>query len=161
MTLEEMASRLKVLTSYDKTMQALFRYLKANKELILDYNREQLFVDSQGSDGRALGYYAKQNNPDPDDPKQPDDPFTMVDSGLFKSGLYIEFHYRHIVIRSHYHVYAMENNPAFETHEFFGLTEENMAHLIEHTVKPFLNAWHRQYLSSGKNLTPSGTVTFT
>lgn len=161
MTLGEMGQRLKTVSSYDKAIFALFRYLKDNKEIILDYNREQLFLESMGSDGRALGFYAQQVNPDPNDPKQPDEPFSMVDSGLFKQGLYIEFFYRHIIIRSHYHTFAMQNNPAFETTEFFGLTEQNMERLIEFTVKPFMIEWIRQHLSSGANLTPSGTVTFT
>ena len=157
MNLKELSNRLNVVSDYNKAVFAIFRGLKAQKEVILDFNREQLFVDSIGSDNRQLGFYSLSNYNLAEG--KGGTPFTMVDSGLFKEGLYIEFYYKTITIRSLYHTYEMIQNEAFNTTEFFGLTEQNLQLLIEDYVKDILRAWMRTVLSGeSPNRVSAGVV---
>ena len=155
MNLKELSQRLKIVGDYNKAVLAIFRGLKAQKEVILDYNREQLFVDSVGSDGKALGFYSFSSANQ--ELGIDGSPFDMVSSGLFKEGMYIEFYYKTITIRSHFHTYAMLQNPVFNTYEFFGLTEDNFNALIDNYVKDILLEWMRSVISGkNPNVLPTG-----
>lgn len=145
MTLEDLARNLREVSSTSAGSGgqdiyfALMKYLKDNKEVILNMNKDQLFEEHIGADGRPTGHYAltKFN----EELGRDGQPFTMVDTGLFREGMYIEFYYRHITIRSKYHTYEMLQNPHFNTYEWFGLTEANFERLVQEYVKPFLKEW--------------------
>lgn len=144
MNLVNLEKTLKAKFTYSKIMLAIFKHLKENSEDILWMNRKQLFVDSIGSDSKELGFYS---NSEANQISGIDGmPFTMVDTGLFKEGMRIDFYYRHISIRSEYHTYEMIQDGPFRTEEFFGLTDENLKQLIDIYVKPFVVEWMKSNL---------------
>lgn len=163
MNLIELQARLKEISDYNKAIYGLFRKLKEHKEEILELNKDQLFNKHVGADNVILGYYSNNRDPEqydgPGPPKEPGQPFTMIDTGLFKSGLRIEFYYRHISIRSEYHYQDLDSNPFFNTTEFYGLTEENFELFVEQHVKPLLLEWMRETLSGANpNVASAGTI---
>lgn len=163
MDLLELTERLKAISDYNKAVYGLFHKLKEHKEVILEMNKDQLFNKHIGSDNVILGYYSNNRDPEqydgPGPAKEPGQPFTMIDTGLFKSGLRIEFYYRHISIRSDYHYQDLDSNPFFNTSQFYGLTEENFEIFVEEYAKPYLLQWMREVLSgSDPNTASAGTV---
>jgi len=154
MNLNEFQLKLSLLTDHNKAIYALIRGLKAEKQVILDMNKDQLFNDHIGADNVVVGYYSFNAYNE----ERRGEPYTMVDTGLFKKGMRIDFYYRHITIRSEYHSYEMQtnSNAKWRTTEWFGLTQENYAILREDYVKPIILAWMKGVLSG--NLTSAGTV---
>ena len=80
-TLEQLQINSKRLRQ-DWMMQDFFRFLKNQRtDELLDMQREQLFGDSEGKDGVALGTYYKTYNRR-GVTKTKGQPYTMVDTGL-------------------------------------------------------------------------------
>ena len=121
MTLKELKNNIDRIVETKGATYALFRHIKANPDLMLDFNRKQLFDQGVGADGKHLGSYSLNRDPESDKRKEPGQVFTMIDTGLFKQGLRLKTHYRKIIITSPYHTNAMLKNPNFNTTEFFRL----------------------------------------
>lgn len=139
MNLKELAYNIDTMVTYDKATSALFKYLKKNKEILLEMNKEQLFEDSIGTDNKPLGFYSNSLwNQQYDKAGQP---YTMVDSGLFKAGMRIDFYYKHITIQSIYHTWEMQKSGNFLTLNWFGLTEDNYERLKEEYTIKFMREW--------------------
>lgn len=150
MTLLELNQNLKKYANHFEIEKALFRFLKENSHLILQYNVRQLFSDSIGADGISLGFYSyNTSNFQNDASKAGGTPFTMVKSGDFLGGMYAKVLYRKIILSSSAsHLEDMVLSPAFDTVNFFGLTEENLVLLKRFHTTPFIRQWLRQKISS-------------
>lgn len=126
---------------------AVFKWIKANPEVILFYQRQQLFRKSIGSDSEPLGFYSYSTEVFTKGRKKYKEPFTMVDSGSFREGLFVKTYYRHLIISSTTpNLDKMYDNEAYNTHNFFGLTEDSYNRFINNQVKPFLRTWLREQI---------------
>lgn len=127
--------------------KALFAYIKSEiPHILLRYNIDQLFLDSEGADGINLGFY-KAGNLDLD--KKEGDPFNVWDTGDFFKKMRIDVKNRKIVITSTTSkLDEMLKNPSYLTVNFFGLTDENAEDFIKKWVKPFILQWARQQLKN-------------
>lgn len=137
----ELERALKDITRKGAMEQALMKYVQQTKEVILELNKNQLFVDSEGADSKELGFYSMSEYNDLK--KRAGEPFRMVDTGLFQKGMRIDVHYRHITIQSIFHTYEMQHNSdaGWLTLNWFGLTEPNFAYYKKNYTLPFLLEW--------------------
>ena len=139
----QLKRRLEKLTDQEALMSAINKWLNKNPEMVLFYQRQQLFKKSIDSDGNPLGFYKTDRK---GVKKKAGNPFTMVTSGLFKKNLF----YRDGKITSKVpYLSEMKKNPAFLSTKFFGLTEDSYRRFYNSKLKPFIHAWMQNILEGG------------
>jgi len=143
----ELQQRVKALSEDHDMARYCFDLIEDNTDKVMFPQKEQLFRDSIGSDGKALGFYARDYyeghfNSDMQHAlhtKHEGDPFSMRWSGEFFKGMSIEVEdLRAILSSSSPYLDKMLQNREFLTTEFFGLTHENMLKLIDKYLYPNL-----------------------
>jgi hypothetical protein len=152
MLLTELNERLKQLKSKQHEI-ALFKFLKENSHLILTLQQDQLFRDSEDVWGQPLGFYSYNTTKrEGQSHKKGGQPFDMYASGDFFRGLTVKVMNRSIEITSHpqSHLNKMLSNPAFDSTDFFGLTEENLIWLKQQHTGKFMRKWTKRYLQTGE-----------
>lgn len=145
-TLIELSRRLKIYAKHKAIEIELFKFLKENPNLILQYNKRQLFEDSIGADGIDLGFYS-YNTVKYNKFKKGGEPFTMIESAQFRDGLTAKVLFRKVIITSD--TPDLEDillNPVFITTDFFGLTDENLILLKRFHTTNHIREWLRQNL---------------
>lgn len=143
MKLIELSNRLKLYATNNAIEAELFRFLKENPHLILQYNIEQLFHESIGADNVDLGFYSYATEKF-DSTKKGGEPFTMIKTGKFFSLLTAEVYYKKIIITSDVpYLDDMINSPFYISNEFFGLTEDNLIRLKKFNTTPHIRQWIR------------------
>lgn len=146
MTFAELNQRINKYASAKALEQKLGTFLKQNPHLVMNYQLEQLFKESIGSDEQPLGFYSYNTAAMSKIPseKKGQTPFTMYESGSFFNNMYINITGRknvNIEIGSRTpHLQAMLSNPAFETTNFFGLTQTNYQRLAAN-LSTMLEEW--------------------
>lgn len=146
MTFAELNQRIRKYASKNALEHKLGTFLKQNPHIIMELQKEQLFQESIGSDEVALGFYSYNTAKYSKFPseKKGQTPFTMIESGSFFDNMYIIVSGRKnvsIEIGSRTpHLNAMLNNPAFDTVNFFGLTQTNYQRLAAN-LSTMLEEW--------------------
>jgi len=125
--------------------RAVFDYLKKNPNIILFYQRQQLFRKSIDAKGEALGFYSRGTESISKGKKGFNDPYTMVDSGSFQRGLFVDVKANRFVISSKSpHLEDILNNEVFKGLELFGLTKDSQRRLMNTHLIPFIRTWIKE-----------------
>ena len=141
MDFTQLEKNLKDSFNTKKIEIAVFKAIKKNPDIIMFYQRKQLFSDSIGSDGKALGFYAAISELY-NKKKAKGVKFNMVSSGLFKRSLRLDVKYRHLIIRADEQRMAdIQMNKSFETDNILGLTEASYRKLLRYRIKPIITKW--------------------
>ena len=91
----------------------------------MQYQMDQLFVQSIGADGISLGRYS-YTTAKFDEQKKGGQPFSMIDTQDFFNRMFIKVNRVNIEIGSRTtHLEQMLENKSFLTTDFFGITTEN------------------------------------
>lgn len=144
MDLQDLNNKVKAMTDTKAMEIAMFKYLKANPQKILFYQKQQLFRDSVDSNNVNLGYYGP-NSENYNSNKTEGSKFTMINSGSFRSGLFVNVEYRKIIIGSSSpNLINMYNNESFDTTDFFGLTDDSTRRFMNNVIIPFIRKWKRE-----------------
>lgn len=147
MELSQLSARLTKYASKRALEHKLGTFLKQNPHLIMNYQMDQLFVESIGSDEIQFGHYSYNTaryNPN----HRGGDKYEMYDTGDFFNNMYITIKGRKTVTvtigSTSSHLEKMLANPYFETHNFFGLTPTN-----ENTLKQYLTNYMAEWVIEG------------
>ena len=161
MQLEELQKLIKSLVEGKKFEQEMWRYIQDELTgVIMYWQKDQLFEKSIGSDGIKFGKYTTESRSKGRDLSRGEKrktrnlEYTLIDTGDFYDGLRIKVnrHTKTIDIWSETdHMDEMYENPAFNTHNFFGLTPNSLRH-IRVAILEHMNKWARYRIAMGRPL---------
>jgi len=144
MTFEDLEKNLKDSFNTKKIEIAVFKAIKDNPDIIMFYQRKQLFSLSVDADGKDLGFY-KPESEHYNKKKVAGTQFTMVNTGLFKKSLHLKVHYRHLLIKAdEERLFQIYNNPSFKTKNLLGLTDDSYRKLLKYRIKPIITKWMKE-----------------
>lgn len=128
--------------------KSIIRYIKNNlTEILLNFQKKQLFENSEGADSVKLGTYS------PNSRKAPGQPFDMVDTGLLKRSLRIEVSIERaevvFVMDSKYRDRVRFQQP-FKTSHWMGLTNEHKNILLEQYLQAVIRRVVLNKILTGK-----------
>ena len=118
---------------YGKLEQEVFRWMRANlSSIMLDAQKDQLFRDSKGADGLALGYYKRNRGSG----KRKGRPFDMVYTGKLNRTTQVRITNSYILFKAdNAHILVLDQHTFWGTKEWFGLTKKNMDEIIDVFLK--------------------------
>ena len=129
MTLYEQRRYIKKLT-LSNLEKNTFRYIKTNLvQIMIEMQKKQIFILSQGSDGIQLGYYQKQKNKrkNPTEGAQ----YDMIFTGKLKEGIKVRVTLTYAEFSSYPgHTKDIQNRDFWGTKNWFGLNDGNLDKLI-------------------------------
>ncbi|MEN8122408.1 MAG: hypothetical protein ABFS35_18835 [Bacteroidota bacterium] len=148
MDIYQLNNNIRVGLTYRKLELEIFRWMKVKLvDILLQFQKDQLFMFSEGADGQDLGFYT--HGKDKPSRRSAGEPFDMVFTGKLKSSLgvkvttkYIEFTYNKA------HVFQIQSKDVFLTNDWFGLSPRSMQILVDNYLKS-----QSAYLTKKKILT--------
>ena len=145
--MQERTRKMKILTkNMEKDLNRdLSKYLKENPRKLLFYQNQQLFKKSIDANGEPLGFYSWTTDVVSKGKKKQNTPFTMVDSGGLKKGMYVEVKYNKFSFSSHTSdLDKILGNEVFDGLQLFGLTDDSLRRFNNNVIKPFVKEWMNQ-----------------
>jgi hypothetical protein len=126
---------------------SLIAYIRKTETNFTTLNKEQLFTASEDIFGNPLGYYSQATEVITKGRKKAGDPFTAVDTGYFFKGFYMKFVSDRLVFGStDPKTNKILSSKSWLTHELFGLSDDNLAEIIDNNILPFLQNESRNLL---------------
>ncbi len=145
-----MATLIEALENAKKLNQLrslLITYIRKTEVNWITANKEQLFQASSDIFGNPIGYYSKATEEISGGQKREGEPFTSVDTGNFFKGFYIKVDNNKIMFGStDSKTDEILKSKHWLSHELFGLTDENLAEIIENNILPYLQLESRKQL---------------
>lgn len=152
---QELRFKLRKMRTQHELEKELFRFIKVRPYVVMNYQENQLFRASVGADGVSLGTYSRnyprgtQNTSGLEsvNDKTQGTPYNMQWSGDFRNRLYMKVMKLSLIISSRSSdLTDMLQNPAFETHKFFGLTDQSMGSLQNTWLRPKAKKWFKEQM---------------
>jgi len=141
------------MVSNEAVQKKIFDILRNDSRILLTPQRNQLFFKSQDADGKPLGFYTMHKDTayhgTAEEFDREGQPFTMVDTGVFRRGIYQIVTSRAVYISSSApHLEEMEanENNVFLSTKFFGITDDNMKNRVKPAILKVLGPWMVNYM---------------
>lgn len=145
-TLSQQLERSKSLS--EKTLtDDLFRFIKTIERKLIDYNVNQLNVDSRDINGKPIGFYSYATEMITNGRKSRGEPFNAKETGSFLSSFFIDI--RDNVVRfgsSDSKTFLILTSDDWLSNKLFGLTENNLRQFIKNDILPFILQHQRKVL---------------
>ena len=124
------------------------KLIRKNPRIVLFYQEQQLFRKSIDANGQELGFYSRTTEIYSNGKKQEGQPYTMIDTGAFKRGLFVDVKYNKLIISSTVSdLDEILDNKVFADLDLFDLTEDSERRMMETHIKPFVSQWMKERLS--------------
>jgi hypothetical protein len=145
MQLEELKKALDDIVKGKEFEKYMWKYLQSELTgTIMYWQRDQLFNKSIGADGVKFGKYSNESRDkgryrtradrSQATKKKANLEYTLIDTGDFYDKMYVKVDRRSKTIdigSTTEHMDEMYDNPAFNTHEFFGLTPHSLRQIMK------------------------------
>lgn len=145
-TLQQQLEKSKRLS--EKTLtDEIFKFVESVGEKLVDYNVNQLNVDSRDINGRPIGFYSYATEVISGGRKKQGEPFDASDTGDFLKSFYIEVKNDVVYFGAKdAKVKLILTSDDWLSDKLFGLTENNLRQFIKSDVLPFVLKHQRQIL---------------
>lgn len=161
MQLEELKKALDDIVLGKEFEKYMWKYLQSELTgTIMYWQRDQLFNKSIGADGVKFGKYRNESRSKGRDlsrgekRKARNIEYTLIDTGDFYDKMYVKVDRRSKTIdigSTTEHMDEMYENPAFNTHEFFGLTPHSLRQIMK-PLKIEMARWVRYRILFNRKL---------
>ena len=139
----ERSKRLSEKTLTDE----LFKFIDSVGKKLVNYNVNQLHVDSRDINGKPIGFYSYATEVISGGRKKQGEPFDASDTGDFLNSFYIEIKNNIVYFGAKdAKVKLILTSDNWLSDKLFGITEENLRQFIKSDVLPFVLKHQRQIL---------------
>lgn len=140
----EIVENAKRLTP-QKVRKDLFDFIKTLENELAQYNKSQLYADSQDVEGKAIGTYSKATEVITKGRKKEGQPFDLFETGDFLDGLFAKVQSDHIFFdtKDSKKKEVLKN---LLSEDIFGLTEDNLNKVIKEKIAPYFIDYFRKEL---------------
>lgn len=145
-TLQQQLEKSKRLSEKSLTNE-LFKFIDSVGKKLVNYNVNQLNVESRDINGKPIGFYSYATEVITDGRKKQGEPFDSRDTGDFLKSFYIEIKNNVVYFgASDAKVKLILTSDNWLSDKLFGITEENLRQFIKSDVLPFVLKYQRQIL---------------
>lgn len=140
----QLHARAKKLTP-TKVKRDLFKFIRTLERELAQYNKSQLFADSEDVEGNPIGFYSYATEVITKGRKKAGQPFNLYESGEFLGRLFAKVEKNSIFFdtkdgkRKEVLTHLLSTN-------IFGLTDENLNKIIEEKILPFMIDYYQKEL---------------
>src|SRR5690606_24024021 len=125
----------------------LFKFIDSVGKKLVNYNVNQLHVDSLDINGKPIGFYSYATEVITNGRKKQGEPFDASETGDFLKSFYIEVKNDVVYFGSKDNkVKLILTSDYWLSDKLFGITEENLRQFIKSDVLPFVLKHQRQIL---------------
>lgn len=140
----QLHKRAKKLTPI-KVRRDLFKFIRTLERELAQYNKSQLFADSEDVEGNPIGFYSQATELITKGRKKAGQPFNLYESGKFLGRLFAKVEKDSIFFDT-----KDSKRKEVLTHllsaNIFGLTDKNLNKIIEEKLLPFMIDYYLKYL---------------
>lgn len=125
----------------------MFKFIDSVGKKLVNYNVNQLHVDSRDINGKPIGFYSYATEVITDGRKRQGEPFDASDTGDFLKSFYIEIKNNVVYFGAKdSKVKLILTSDNWLSDKLFGISEENLRQFIKSDVLPFVLIHQRQIL---------------
>lgn len=146
-SIQQHLAKAKQLTEQQITTD-LMAYIRSIEAELINYNQNQINVDSKDIFGKSIGFYSKATEAITGGEKRAGQPFTGYDTGAWLESFYLK------PVNGGFQFWAKDyktgiilQSDNWLSHDLFGLSDANLSEAIKVYFLPFFQKYFRNILT--------------
>ena len=146
-TLQQHYEKVKVTLKESEINATLFAYIRSIENVLVEYNVNQINVDSKDIFGKPIGFYSQATEVITNGEKRAGQPFTGYDTGSWLGSFFLR------PVNGGFQFWAKDSkngdilkSPYWLSDDLFGLSDESLKEAIKEYFLPFFLNYFRNAL---------------